>query len=254
MEFVSELPHVLKQNLEIGTEFSSVVYWRLKKVLIEIIWGTKFFSHFPKFFKAAVATDTATNTVTAAPSKAARKSIVVPLVLENGAMIEKFLKSSPQEFHLKEMFTVKLNNGKEVDVIFQQDDMMRALYLDSSFYSEVGPEFCLIFDIMYAKTGTEAVAESFYRVIEKQEMDGGQSQNVLSMRAKVDWCLPPVINCESVLSHVASLYINGDIDLVLKRYLVPIYRDKRSIRNNSDDYSEVVNRIVHADANLPFLL
>ena len=150
MEFVSQLPHVQKQNMEMGSEFSSVVYWRLKKVLIDIVWGTKFFSHFPQFFKAVVATDTATNTVTAAPSRAARKSKIVPLVLENGAMIEKFLKSLPQEFHLTEMFTIKLNNGREIDVIFQEDDMIRALYLDSSFYSEVGPEFCLIFDIMYA--------------------------------------------------------------------------------------------------------
>jgi hypothetical protein len=33
-------------------------------------------------------------------------------------------------------------------------------------------EFCLIFDILYAKSGTEAVAKSFYRVVDKQEMEG----------------------------------------------------------------------------------
>ena len=35
---------------------------------------------------------------------------------------------------------------------------------------------------MYAKSGTEAVAESFYRVVEKQEMDGGQSLKAIVQR------------------------------------------------------------------------
>ena len=106
---------------------------------------------------------------------------------------------------------------------------------------------------MYAKTGTEAVAESFYRVVEKQEMDGGQSQSVLSMRAKVDWCFPQAINCESTLPDVASLYIKGNKDLGLKKHHVPVYQDKRSM-SGSENYSKVVSRIVHEQVKLPFLM
>jgi hypothetical protein len=52
--------------------------------------------------------------------------------------------------------------------------LIEALNTDSQFYSKVGQEFCIVFDIFYSKTGTEAVAESLYPVVEKQEMDGGQ--------------------------------------------------------------------------------
>jgi hypothetical protein len=60
-----------------------------------------------------------------------------------------------------------------MNVLFQEEVLIKSLYTDSSFYSTVGQEFSLIFDIVYAMSGTEAVAESFYWVLDKQEMEGG---------------------------------------------------------------------------------
>jgi hypothetical protein len=77
-----------------------------------------------------------------------------------------------------------------------------------------------------AKTGTEAVAELFYHVVEKQEMDGEQGHEVLVNRSKVDWSLPPVIQCEPALTEMAQLYIDGDKARGLKRHHMPIYKDK----------------------------
>ena len=59
-------------------------------------------------------------------------------------------------------------------------------YTDSSFYTLIGSKFCLLFNIMYAKTGTETVAESFYHVVGKQKMEGGQSLEVLASQSKID--------------------------------------------------------------------
>ena len=75
---------------------------------------------------------------------------------------------------------------------------------------------------MYAKTGTEALAE-------KQKMEGKQSLDVLALRSKiVDWCLTPVLQqCDVALSEMAHLYI-GDKKHGPKKHYVPIYRDKRS--------------------------
>ena len=61
-------------------------------------------------------------------------------------------------------------------VFFDEEAQIEALYTDLSFYSAIGEEFCLVFDIFYAKSGTEAVAESCYRVVEKQEMEGSRQQ------------------------------------------------------------------------------
>ena len=74
---------------------------------------------------------------------------------------------------------MELSNGEKMQVLFDEEEFIQSLYTDSSFYTAVGQEFCLLFDIFYAKSGTEAVATSFYRVVEKQEMDGGQSNSVL---------------------------------------------------------------------------
>ena len=46
-------------------------------------------------------------------------------------------------------------------------------------------------------------------------MEGGQSMGVLMNRAKIDWCLPSVIQCEFAQKEIAKLYINGDKELGL---------------------------------------
>ena len=58
----------------------------------------------------------------------------------------------------------------------------------------------------------EAVAESFYQVEEKQEMEVGQSNSVLMNCAKVNWSLPLVIQCNYAPNEMDKLYINGDKD------------------------------------------
>jgi hypothetical protein len=57
-----------------------------------------------------------------------------------------------------------------------------------------------------------------------QEKDGGQSQEVLAMRTKLDWCLPSIIQCEKALSGMAKLYIEGDKSLGLKNTSFPSTR------------------------------
>ena len=157
--------------------------------------------------------------------------------------------SETREFSLCDVYDITLSNKDTYTVVLQEQEIIQALYNDASFYSRVGQEFCIIFDIMYAKTGTEAVAESFYRVVEKQEMDGGQSIQVLANRAKVDWCFPPILQCEKALLEMTKLCINGDSTLGLKRHHIPVYKSKQS-----SDTSIVLKRISSASARLPFLV
>ena len=112
-----------------------------------------------------------------------------------------------------------------MNVLFQEEVLIKSLYTDSSFYSTVGQEFSLIFDIVYAMSGTEAVERSFYWVLDKQEMEGGQSTQVLMNCAKVDWCLPSIIQCDSALNEMACMYINGDNDCGLNKRHIPVYSE-----------------------------
>ena len=52
---------------------------------------------------------------------------------------------------------------------------------DEGLHGSIGKEISVIFDIsfFYAKTGTQAVVEFFYRVIKAQEQDGGQHLETL---------------------------------------------------------------------------
>ena len=117
---------------------------------------------------------------------------------------------------------------------------------------ELLEEFCIIFDIFYAKAGMEAIVESFYKLMATQEKDGGQSQNVLTKRTKVDWCLPSLIQCKKTLSAMADLYINRDKSLGLKRHFVPIYKDGGNQSNR--DLSKATEHLAKTSPRLPFLV
>ncbi len=137
-------------------------------------------------------------------------------------------------------------------MFLHEQELITALYTDTDFYTSIGQEFCIIFDVMYAKMGTEAVVESFYGVVRSQEMDGGQSIKVLGDRAKVDWCFPPVLDCERALDEMARLYINGDSELGVKRHHVPVYKDKKSLLTYNS-LSKVLTRLKESKKGLSFL-
>lgn len=65
-------------------------------------------------------------------------------------------------------------------VVIDGDRYIYHMYEDSVFYTIIGREFMIIFDKMMAKCGTEAIAESWYRSMEAQDMDGGQYQSKAS--------------------------------------------------------------------------
>lgn len=235
------MSHIQGKNLELGSELSSAVFWRFKKALIEVVWGDMFLSHFWHFFKRIV-------------DKANGDFSSEVLVIPEGVTIISFMQSSSPKFSLSEVFKVEFSNSEKMKILFDEQAFIESLYTDSSFYSVVGQEFCLIFDIFYAKSGTEAVAESFYQVVEKQEMEGGQTMGVLMNRAKIDWRLPSVIQCESALTEIAKLHINGDKELGLARHFIPLYRDRRSWQKHQGEMSKVLKRISRARPKLPFLL
>ena len=106
------------------------------------------------------------------------------LVVPNGVAVKSFHTKTPAQFCLSTTFKLELGNCEKMEVLFDEEEFIRSLYTDSSFYSAVGQEFCILLDIFYVKSGTEAVAESFYQVVEKQQMEGGQSNSVLVNRAK----------------------------------------------------------------------
>ena len=72
------------------------------------------------------------------------------------------------------------------------------------------PESCILMGIALAKGGPEAIAESFCASMRCQKQPGGQTNENLVRKTKVNWCLLSLVNCESIISEAASIYHKGD--------------------------------------------
>ena len=65
-------------------------------------------------------------------------------------------------------------------------------------------------DIALEKGAPEAIAVSFYASMRWQNQPGGQTNENLVRRTKVNWCLASLVNCELIISEAASIYHQGD--------------------------------------------
>ena len=72
-------------------------------------------------------------------------------------------------------------------------------------------------DIELAKGSPEAITESYYTSIRCQKPLGGQANENLVKRTKVNWCLPSLVNCESIISEAVSICHKRDEKIPLYR-------------------------------------
>ena len=111
-----------------------------------------------------------------------------------------------------------------------------------------GKKVCLLVDIALAKGGPESVVESYYSVMKSQQHDGGQDNKNLSLRAKLDWSLPNLLQCERMIKDVSRLYLHGDKKNGLKKHALPTLGDKNPYKR-----SKVSDRLEQNKEKLPFL-
>ena len=96
--------------------------------------------------------------------------------------------SKPQDA----VFKVKFASGKEYNVF-------SSFYSQEDIYSIAQPQSCAVLDILLAKGGPEAIAESYYSCMRAQQQSGGQSNETLSRRTKLNWCLPSLKKCDDII-------------------------------------------------------
>ena len=103
-------------------------------------------------------------------------------------------------------------------------------------------------DIVLSKGGPEAIAKSFYNSMRAQQQSGGQSNENLARRTKLNWYLPPLKKCDGIIREGIRLYFTGDG--VLKPHWSLYVHSSRA-----DKYmvSKVVNRLDAELGRCPFL-
>lgn len=90
---------------------------------------------------------------------------------------------------------------------FDECSLVDAIYTDDSLYKKIGQTFCIAFDIVFGKGGPEAVVESVYSTMNNQKQFGGQSDQTLVHRTKVDWhCPVSTLSIDDFVDEVTQLY------------------------------------------------
>ncbi len=119
VKFVANLPHVKELNLALCEELSSSIYWHVKETLISIVWGELFQSLFPKFFmKLEIKKG---------------KNTLQDLQLKKNVYVTSFKKADLEEFLLTEAYSVSFNNGETMTVLLQEQNVIKAIYMDPEF-------------------------------------------------------------------------------------------------------------------------
>ncbi|CAB4040841.1 Hypothetical predicted protein, partial [Paramuricea clavata] len=80
-----------------------------------------------------------------------------------------------------------------MSVTLNEEAVYKSIYTDEDVYTMFGKEVCLVIDIALAKGGPESIVESYYSTTKSQQQPPGQSNDTLSLRTKLDWCLPNVL-------------------------------------------------------------
>ena len=107
-------------------------------------------------------------------------------------------------------FTMVFSDGKVQQVRLQEQRVYQSFYSNKEIYDITKTPSCALLDIVLAIGGPEAIAESFYNSMRNQQQSGGQLNETLARRTKVNWCLPSLKHCDKIIKEGVTLYLCGD--------------------------------------------
>lgn len=144
-------------------------------------------------------------------------------------------------------FHMKFENGQEHNVRLHEQNVYGSFYSNPEIYSIAKPPSCALLDIVLAKGGPEAITESFYSAMRAQQQSGGQLNETLARRTKLNWCLPSLKYCNGIISESVRLYLKLDV--------MRSHRQNTFFSGRAQEYStsKVVDRVDSVLGRCPFL-
>ena len=149
---------------------------------------------------------------------------------------------------LSSKFLLKFQNKTETARL-DESAVYKSFYGNNQVREVATKSSCALMDIALAKGGPEAIAESFYNCMRCQQLPGGQSNYVLTTRAKVAWCFPSIQKCGKIIDDAVSLYISGDDKI--KGHRKNMFMD--SFHKKNYTVSKVIDRVNADCGRCPFL-
>ena len=145
-------------------------------------------------------------------------------------------------------FIATFSDIGDITMVLNEKAFYASFYNDPQIYKIAKPEGCALIDIALSKGGPEAIAESFYNSMRSQQIVGGQSNENLVRRTKVNWCLPPIAKCKNIVDEAVKIYHEGDEKIKPHSYNI-----FQSARATSYDVSKVIDRVNATKGRCPFL-
>ncbi len=95
--------------------------------------------------------------------------------------------------------------------VLNEEELLRQIYTNPEIYNVLGVEMCICIDIAMAKGGgAKAIVESFYSSMKAQTKQGGQNTETLTLRTKLEWSIPSMIQANKIVRVMAKIYIEGE--------------------------------------------
>ena len=155
---------------------------------------------------------------------------------------------------IDQWFSLTFSSGKTVRARIDEEFVFTSMYLNEDVVKSLGKEMCISLDIALAVSGCEAIVEGFYSLVSAHKKKGGQSNEVLTERAIVDWSLPHPASCPATMRAIAKLYTEGDDSHNLPRHRLPVFGDVRGRASGNYEISKVVDRIKNERPRCPHVL
>ena len=155
---------------------------------------------------------------------------------------------------IDQWFSLTFSSGKTERARIDEEFVYASMYLNDDVVKSLGKEMCISLDVALAVSGCEAIVEGFYSLVNVHKKNGGQSNEVLSERAIVDWSLPHPASCPATMRAIAQLYTEGDDSHNLPRHRLPVFGDVRGRASGNYEVSKVVDRIKNERPRFPHVL
>ena len=149
---------------------------------------------------------------------------------------------------LDTFFTMKFANGKQQNVRLHEQNFYSSFYAREDLSGIAKAPSCAILDIFLAKGGPEAIVESYYSAMRAQQQSGGQSNETLARRTKLNWCLPSLNKCDDIIKESVSVYLKRGDNIRAHRQ-----RAFFSRHENHHSVSKVIDLINSDLCRCPFL-
>ncbi len=175
-------------------------------------------------------------------------SLNQPLKQRDATLVELISTESEAVSLFDAAFIMRFSDGAVETVRLHDQSFYSSFYNNKEIYSIAKPPTCILLDIILAKGGPEAKAESYYSTMRAQQQTGGQSNDTLAQRTKLSWCLPTLKDCGDVIAESVRTYQKGDEK-------IRPHRKNTFFSSRAKNYnvSKVIDRVDSTVGHCPFL-